>query len=70
MMEAILSNDDKDWHSHLTRGVKESALDWHAGFFVIGDRRAGARSGPERGRRIPRRALPGGRLRGIAIAQT
>ncbi|BAX62736.1 hypothetical protein BSFP_056040 [Burkholderia stabilis] len=36
MMRAILSNDDEDWHSHLEKSVKESGLDWQAGFFMIG----------------------------------
>ncbi|MGU7811477.1 hypothetical protein [Burkholderia sp. AW49-1] len=69
MMEAILSNDEEDWHSHLERSVKESQLDWHGGLFVIGGTHAGARSGPDRARRIPLRALPGERLREIDTAR-
>ncbi|WP_155740231.1 hypothetical protein [Burkholderia territorii] len=62
MMEAILSNDEEDWHSHFERGVKESAFGWHGGFFVIGSPRAGARENPEPDRRNRLCALPGGRF--------
>ncbi|WP_155626429.1 hypothetical protein [Burkholderia diffusa] len=57
MMEAILSNDEEDWHSHLERGVKESEFDSRGGFFVIGNPRAGARGNPE-----PRLVKPASRL--------
>ncbi|WP_155628232.1 hypothetical protein [Burkholderia territorii] len=65
MMQAILSNDEEDWHSHFERGVKESAFDWHGGFFVIGRPRAGARGHPQPDRRNCRCALPGGRFAGL-----
>ncbi|CAD9218387.1 hypothetical protein BCEN4_1220004 [Burkholderia cenocepacia] len=59
MMRAILSNDDEDWHSHLEQSVKESGLDWQAGFFMIGSMRTSGRRGVHSGGRMgrkPRRA--------------
>ncbi|WP_212041877.1 hypothetical protein [Burkholderia cenocepacia] len=59
MMRAILSNDDEDWHSHLEQSVKESGLDWQAGFFMIGSGECAGDAARIRGgqtARMPRRA--------------
>ncbi|NTY39247.1 hypothetical protein [Burkholderia diffusa] len=57
MMRAILSNDDEDWHSHLEQSVKESGLDWQAGFFMIGGMLKSGWSNAPRSRRDDRNHL-------------
>jgi hypothetical protein len=52
MMEAILSNDDEDWHSHFDRGVKEASLDWYSRYIGNGGARSGDRGSATRYRSI------------------
>jgi hypothetical protein len=52
MMEAILSNDDEDWHSHFDRGVKEASLDWYSRYIANGGARSGDRGSATRYRSI------------------
>ena len=66
MMRAILSNDDREWHSHLERSVKELGLDWQAGFFMIGSLPERGCDGAQRVWRGRLNAPPGGRLRPIS----
>ncbi|CAM2167346.1 hypothetical protein BC2230_10376 [Burkholderia cepacia] len=65
MMRAILSNDDREWHSHLEQSVKELGLDWQAGFFMIGSPSERGCGGAQRAWRDRLNAPPGGRLRPI-----